>query len=68
MIAPLPSSAGLEPLTVQPWLAVVANKIALIRMRPNNARRARSRGMRILNIHSGFGLLMGSQRAIPSHA
>ena len=67
-MAPLPLSAGLEPLTVQPWLAVVAKRITMINKKPINARRARSRGMRILNIHSGFGLLMGSQRAIPSHA
>jgi len=42
-----------EPLTVHPWLAVVAITMIPIRKRTTNARWARSRGKRILNIYSG---------------
>ena len=46
------SFSGLEPLTVQPWLAVVAMRMMPIKISPINALRVRSPGMRILYIYS----------------
>ena len=54
-----------EPLTVHPWLAVVAITMIPISKRTTNARWARSRGKRILNIYSGR-ILAGGGRSVPS--
>ena len=53
-----------EPLTVHPWLAVVAITMIPIRKRTTNARWARSRGKRILNIYSGR-ILAGERSVRP---
>ena len=53
---------------MHPWLAVVAMRIRKIKMRPTNARRGGSPGMRILDIYSGFELQPRDQPAIPGDA